>query len=37
MVEESPDKKTETVYMDKISANEDANVRSDRRLYTKLY
>lgn len=36
-VDESPDKKTEMVYMDKTSSNEDANVRGDRRLYAKLY
>lgn len=32
------EKKSETVYMDKVtSANEDTNVRTDRRLYAKLY
>lgn len=37
-VDESPDKKTEMVYMDKTSSqNEDTNVRGDRRLYAKLY
>ncbi|EFN81088.1 protein croquemort [Harpegnathos saltator] len=36
-VDEPLEKKSETVYMDKITANEDANVRSDRRLYAKLY
>ncbi|XP_036144052.1 protein peste-like isoform X2 [Monomorium pharaonis] len=37
-VDESPDKKTEMVYMDKTSSqNEDPNVRGDRRLYAKLY
>ncbi|XP_032665958.1 protein croquemort-like isoform X2 [Odontomachus brunneus] len=36
-VDESLEKKSETVYTDKIAANEDANVRSDRRLYAKLY
>ncbi|XP_014468145.1 PREDICTED: protein croquemort-like [Dinoponera quadriceps] len=36
-IDESLEKKSETVYMDKIAANEDANVRSDRRLYAKLY
>lgn len=36
-IDESLEKKAETVYMDKIAANEDANVRSDRRLYAKLY
>ncbi|EZA62873.1 hypothetical protein DMN91_003151 [Ooceraea biroi] len=30
-----PEKKTEMVYMDKISSNEDGNARSDRRLYAK--
>ncbi|KYN06540.1 PREDICTED: protein croquemort-like [Cyphomyrmex costatus] len=37
-VDESSDKKTEMVYMDKTSSNnEDPNVRGDRRLYAKLY
>ncbi|XP_071563110.1 protein croquemort [Temnothorax nylanderi] len=36
-VDESPDKKTEMVYMDKTSTNEEPNVRGDRRLYAKLY
>lgn len=36
-VDESSDKKTEMVYMDKTNSNEDANVRGDRRLYAKLY
>jgi len=37
-VDESSDKKTEMVYMDKMNeCNEDANVRGDRRLYAKLY
>lgn len=35
-VEESSEKKTEMVYLDKESS-EDTNVRSDRRLYAKLY
>jgi len=36
-VDDPPEKKTEMVYMDKISGNEDDNSRSDRRLYAKLY
>ncbi|XP_011878460.1 PREDICTED: protein croquemort [Vollenhovia emeryi] len=36
-VDESPDKKTEMVYMDKTGTNEDPNIRGDRRLYSKLY
>ncbi|XP_067210701.1 protein peste isoform X2 [Linepithema humile] len=35
-VEESSEKKTEMVYLDKVSS-EDSNARSDRRLYAKLY
>ncbi|XP_020281410.1 protein croquemort-like [Pseudomyrmex gracilis] len=36
-VDDPSDKKTEMVYMDKVSGTEDANVRSDRCLYAKLY
>ncbi|KAG5318132.1 CRQ protein, partial [Pseudoatta argentina] len=37
-VDKSSDKKTEMMYMDKTSSNnEDPNVRGDRRLYAKLY
>jgi len=36
-IDNPPEKKTEMVYMDKISGNEDDNSRSDRRLYAKLY
>lgn len=32
---DNPDKKTEMVYIDKMSSNDDSNAKSDRRLYAK--
>ncbi|XP_070149946.1 protein croquemort [Polyergus mexicanus] len=32
---DNPEKKTEVVYMDKMSSNEDDNVKTDRRLYAR--
>lgn len=32
---DNPEKKTEMVYMDKMTSNEDDNVKTDRRLYAR--
>ncbi|KAL6268646.1 hypothetical protein P5V15_001780 [Pogonomyrmex californicus] len=36
-VDEPSEKKSEVLYMDKTGSNEESNVRTDRRLYAKLY